>query len=243
MSNEELITNRLQILDCLNEIHKKGSPVFLSVCSTDNTSEDPTLNCSVTDQVFESRIQSIQNKQNFIILQQVLPGTWRETISADTLLEVRSCMTLGNVRFMAYLSPLEDSDNDPYCKLTLPDKIYRMQLRDYFRVSLVNTKTTAILKLDDDSEITGTCKDFSVAGAQFILPASTAQNLAVGQTVDQCTMTISDLLDIRCCGKICSLQRTEKEILAGIQFIDLSPLQTRPISMAISKIERQNINT
>ena len=230
MATEEIISNRDIIIDCLQAVVQHHGPVYLSPF------EDAESG------VFESRIQSVQSDPDHLILHQVLPAHWRDVIAPQTKLEIRSCMNLGNIRFAGYLQPLDDSDNNPYCRLSLPSKIYRKQLRDYFRVSLLKIDTTASLRLTDGSELVGKCKDFSMAGAQFVLP-TTASSLAPGQTIAHCTLVIDDMLDIGFSGKICSLQYTDKEILAGIQFLDLSPSQAKPISVALNKIERQNINT
>lgn len=230
MSSEEIITSEATILECLNEVTRSGRVVYL------------TRHDNAPGRVYESRLQSLQPKDHYIILHQVLPGDWREAITPETKLEIRSCMSLGHVKFAGYLSPLDDSGNNPYCRLSFPSKIYRKQQRSFFRVSLATTDACASLQLDDERVVHGKCKDFSIAGALFVLPLRTT-GIEVGQVIAQCGLVIEDMLDLQCRGKICSLQTTEKEILAGIQFLDLTAAQSKPINAALHKIERQNINT
>jgi len=228
-AEEEIVKSSAAILECLGEVSRNNSPLFLSA----NDEKD--------SKIYESRIQSIAPQENQIILHQVLPGDWREAINPSLKLEIRSCMQLGNIRFTGFLSPLDDSDNNPYCHLSLPNTIYRKQLRDHFRVSLATTDTTASLHLDEETSFIGKCKDISMGGALVHFPLENA-NLCVGQTIEHCSVAIEDLLKFEFRGKICSLKRTEREILAGIQFLDITPQHKRPISLVLNKIERQNIN-
>jgi c-di-GMP-binding flagellar brake protein YcgR len=151
-------------------------------------------------------------------------------------------MNMGNIRFYGLLSALDDSESSPYCKLTLPKKMFRMQLRDYYRVSLTKISSSATLVIDEESTLQGTCRDISMSGAMITLPSIT-NPIEIGQTLDECSISIDDILELNFSGKIRSLHKTEEDILAGIQFLDLSPAQLKPISAALKKIERQNINT
>lgn len=230
MSSEEIITSSASILECLNEIAKSGKTVYLSVCDDEHSP------------VYESRFQSLQAEKRLIILHQVLPGDWRESITPQTKLEIRTCTKLGHIRFRGFLSSLDDSGINPYCKFTFPARIYRKQDRDYFRVSLTKTSSKATLQLDAATTLVGRCRDCSVAGAQLVLPEN-ARGVAIGQMIEQCALVIDDEYELRCRGKICSLQAMEREIIAGIQFTDLTAAQRKQIASALNRIERQNINS
>lgn len=228
--SEEVVTNESLVLDCLKQINKDNTPLSL------------TLRGSEGDDLYNSRIHSLDLKKRQIVLKQILPSDWRDKISPDTKLEIRSTMNMGSIRFYGLLSPLDESENNPYCKLTLPKKIYRMQLRDYYRVSLAKIRSSVTLKDSDDAIFKGSCRDISMSGAMITLPKSSAQ-VKVGQTIHECSISIDDILELEFKGKVRSLHRTDSDTLAGIQFLDLSPAQLKPISSALNKIERQNITT
>ena len=230
LPSEEIVTNEVAILDCLNQISDNNTPLSLTLRETD------------IDDTYQSRIQSLDTKKRQIVLKQVLPSDWREKITPVTKLEIKSHMNMGNIRFYGLLSPLDDSENSPYSKLTLPKKIFRMQLRDYYRVSLAKIRSSATLKNSDDSVFQGSCRDISMSGAMITLPKISTE-VEVGQLIDECKISIDGILELEFKGKVRSLHRTESDTLAGIQFLDLSPSQLKPISSALNKIERQNINT
>jgi c-di-GMP-binding flagellar brake protein YcgR len=230
LPSEEIVTNQAVILDCLKQIADNKTPLSL------------TLRDRKTEEPYRSSIQSFNIKKRQIVLKQLLPSDWRKKITPSCKLEIKSYMNMGNIRFYGLLSALDDSESSPYCKLTLPKKMFRMQLRDYYRVSLTKISSSATLVIDEESTLQGTCRDISMSGAMITLPSIT-NPIEIGQTLDECSISIDDILELNFSGKIRSLHKTEEDILAGIQFLDLSPAQLKPISAALKKIERQNINT
>ncbi len=225
---EETVTSETVIYDCLQQIADNNTPLALTI----HDSEDGT--------VYRSRIQSLDAKQRQIVLKQVLPSDWREKIAPTCKLEIKSYMNMGNIRFYGLMSTLDDSENSPYCKLSLPKKVYRMQLRDYYRVSLAAIHSEVSLKMDDNRTLVGSCRDISMSGAMIALPGST-EGLEIGQSLEECSISIDKILELSFRGEIRSLQKTDSDILAGLQFVGLSPAELKPISAALTKIERQNI--
>ena len=225
---EETVTSETVIYDCLKQIADNNTPLTLTI----RESEDGT--------VYHSRIQSLNPKKRQIVLKQVLPSDWREKITPTCKLEVKSYINMGNIRFHGLMSALDDSENSPYSKLTFPKKIFRMQLRDYYRVSLTKTHSNVALKIDEETRLSGRCRDISMSGARVALP-SNSNELEIGQSLEECSISIEDILELDFKGTVRSLHRTDSEILAGLQFVDLSPTQLNPIGAALNKIERQNI--
>ncbi len=225
---EEAVTSEAIIIDCLNQISSNNTPLSLTLRETDDGG------------VYNSKIHSLNLAKRQIVLNQILPSDWREKITIDTKLEIKSTMNMGSIRFLGLLSPLDDSENSPYCKLTLPRKIYRMQLRDYYRVSLAKIHSSVILHDSETSLIKGSCRDISMSGAMVALPKDSNQ-VEVGQTLSSCCLSIEDILELQFRGRIRSLHKRDTDTLAGIQFLDLSPAQLKPISAALNKIERKNI--
>lgn len=230
LSSEEIITSEAVILDCLGQISKNKTPLFITLRETES------------NDVYQSRIQSFNLKKRQIVLKQILPSDWRDSITPTTKLGIKSTMNMGTIRFYALLSPLDDSENSPYCKLTLPTKVFRTQMRDFYRVSLAKIRSSVTLKKSDSSVFQGSCCDISMSGAMITLP-NISTEVEVGQIIDECKITIDEILELEFRGTVRSLHRTDADTLAGIQFLDLSPSQLKPISAALNKIERQNINT
>ncbi|MFT7472295.1 MAG: c-di-GMP-binding flagellar brake protein YcgR, partial [Kiritimatiellia bacterium] len=224
------VTNEAVILDCLNQVTKNNTPLSL------------TLREAESNDVYQSKIQSLSIKKRQIVLKQILPSDWRESITPTTKLEIKSCMDMGNIRFYGLLSPLDDSENNPYYKLTLPRRVFRMQRRDYYRVSLAKIPSSVALRNSDNSVLQGTCRDISMSGVMITLPKNSTE-IEIDQTIEECKISINDILELEFRGKVQRLHKTDSDTVAGIQFLDLSPSQLKPISTALNKIERHNINT
>ena len=228
LPSEEIVTNEAVILDCLTQISKNNSPLSL------------TLREAELNDVYHSRIQSLDIGKGQIVLNQILPSDWRDKINSVNEFEIKSYMNMGNIRFYGLLSPLDNSENNPYSRLTFPKKIFRMQQRDYYRVSLAKIRSSVTLKYSDNSALQGSCRDISMSGAMVTLPKISSQ-VAVGQLIDECKISIDDILELEFRGKVRSLHKTDSDTLAGIQFLDLSTSQLKPISTALNKIDRKNI--
>lgn len=227
--SEEVVRNEVVILDCLKQISENNTPLSLTIRNDESGN------------IFHSRIQSINKKKRQLVLKQVLPSDWREKITPKCKLEIKSYMNMGNIRFYGLLSALEKTENSPYCKLTLPRKVFRIQRRDYYRVSLAKIPSSVTLKLHDETILTGSCRDISMSGAKIALPLRSSA-IEVGQILDECTISIDGILQLKFKGKVLTVTQEESNILVGIQFLDLSPAQLKPISSALNKIERLNIN-
>ncbi|GJM11637.1 MAG: hypothetical protein DHS20C12_00400 [Pseudohongiella sp.] len=232
LPGEETVSNETVILDCLQQVSENNTPLSLTLRDSESDTGD----------VYQSRIQGLEPKKNQIVLKQLLPSNWRDSIDSVTKLTIKSYTNMGNIRFYGLLSPLDEDENSPYCKLTYPKRIYRMQLRDYYRVSLAKIDSAVTLRESESSVFHGRCRDISMSGAMVALP-NNFNEVKVGQTIDDCRISIDSILDLEFRGKVRSLHNTESDTLAGIQFVDLSPAQLKPIGSALNKIERLNINT
>tara|TARA_R110002073_G_scaffold57768_2_gene146527 strand:+ start:2655 stop:3356 length:702 start_codon:yes stop_codon:yes gene_type:complete len=225
---EETVTSENVVYDCLKQIADNNTPLSLTIRESEDNS------------IYLTRIQSLNPNKQQIVLKQVLPSDWREKITPNCKLVIKSHMDMGNIRFHGVMAALDESENNSYCRLTFPKKIYRMQLRDYYRVSLAKIHSKVTLQIDDETTLTGSCRDISISGAMIALPSS-SKDLEIGQNLGLCSISIDDILDLNFTGKVRSLQETDSDRLVGLQFMDLSPAQIKPISSALNKLERINI--
>ena len=136
----------------------------------------------------------------------------------------------------------DDSEVTRYCRLSLPKQLSKTQMRSGFRVAMGKFESKASIELADGTEISGTCRDISLAGALFHFPMN-IDKIKIGQTVNRFHVAIGDSLELSCIAKVCHLQSGAKEnnLLVGLNFQDLEPQQLEVIRSAIIKLERLNI--
>ena len=228
--NIEFVTNQSVILDYLREISSNNIPIEIY-----STEPEATW-------IYKSSIQNIETKNKQIVLRQVLPSNWQEFIPPTTRIEISCRMPLGTIKFRSLLSPLDDSENSLYCRLTLPKKMSRKQLRANFRISLDRFSSRVSFKLGEETEVMGKCLDMSMGGALLQL-SKNDYDIQNGQVIDPFNLLIADTLDLSSAFKVCNIEQNDRGLLLGVQFLDLKPSQTKPINAALNKIERQNITT
>lgn len=224
------VSNPATILRYLSDISDRGLPLVIQT----NDSEKRKL--------FHSSIQSIETDENQLVLHQLLPRDWQTYIQPTEKIEVSCRMSDGTINFPGTLSPLGNTEDDIYCHLSLPKKLKKRQLRAYFRISLTGYDSKAVLTVEDELQITGKCRDISLAGAQVAI-SHDGLELKTGQLLKECHISINDSLNLRCAAQVCHVEATRKDTAwAGLKFLDLDAVQLRYMKRALNQLERANIN-
>lgn len=192
---------------------------------------------------FRSRILRVEAESSQLVLHQLLPGDWQKHIKPMKDIEITCRMEYGTLKFQSSLAPIDDSDNGMYCRLPFPTQLSKKQLRACFRVNLAKYTSETSIELEDGIEVTGTCKDISVAGALFYLPTPTGSDqIKEGRLFEQCRLVITDTLDISCRARVCHVNNIgKKHMLVGLHLLDLDATQRIAIRSTMNKLERLNI--
>lgn len=224
-----IVTNESAILRYMNGMSEQHIPLTISATQTDQP------------QKYQSSIARVEAENNQLVLHKLMPGGWQDDIKPMQDIEITCRMQHGTIKFHSLFSPLDDSENEMYCRIAFPEQLSKKQLRACFRVSLSKYESEISMELDEGIELTGTCKDLSIAGALFYLPACDSQ-ITEGQFIEQCRLVIPDTLDISCKAKVCHVNRTAKNnTLVGLNLLDLDITQRIAIRSAMNKLERLNI--
>lgn len=229
------ITSKTAILRILRGIFEQNTPLIIS----------PTTGVKDDTNEFLSSISRIEEENNQLVLHQLSPsepGDWQELIQSAEDFEITCYMQQGAIKFLGQLSPLDDSETIRYCRLTHPTQLNKTQMRSGFRVSLGKFESQASIELKGGTEVFGTCKDLSLAGALFHIPTSTKE-IELDDDVKQFRVLISDSLDLSCPAKVCHVHNTatDNNMLVGLNFQELEASQLDAIRTAIIKLERLNI--
>lgn len=228
------ITSKTTILRIVHDIYTQNAPLSIALKNPEEAKQ------------FLSSISKIEEEHNQLILHQISPektGDWQEIIHLSQELEISCFLQLGAIKFMGKLSPLDDSEVTRYCRLSLPTQLSKTQMRSGFRVAMGKFESTATIELADGTEITGTCRDISLAGALFHFPMN-IDRIKIGQSVNRFHVAIGDSLELSCNAKVCHLKSGARanNLLVGLNFQELAPLQLEAIQSAIIKLERLSIS-
>jgi len=232
MDTNEIVTHvvsQAAIARCLNSALKQNSTLQITPTGAEST------------KAFHSSILRVEEEKNQLVLHQLLPGNWQEFIQPTDSVDITCHIEQGTLTFSGSLSPLDDTEDSLYSRLSFPQQLYRKQMRSSFRVSVMKCRSQSVLHLEDETELLGSCRDLSMSGARFFIPKIDTQ-LTEGQEIEDCRVHIADILDLSCKAKICHVEKTsENSVLSGISFQDLEPAQLNALQSAISRLERLNI--
>lgn len=224
-----IVTAESAILRYMNGLSEQKIPLIISPTETE------------TPRKYRSSILRVEAENSQLVLHQLLPGDWQEHIEPMKDIEITCRMENGTIKFQGLLSPIDAADNGMYCRLPFPKQLSKKQLRACFRVSLARYHSEASIELEDGTEITGTCKNISVAGALVCLPTVNGQ-IKKGQLFQHCRLLIADALDICCRARVCHLNNVGKNnMLVGLKLLELDVSQRIEIRSAMNTLERLNI--
>lgn len=228
------------ILRVLNQLHFSRNPVALHL------ENEQGHHC------LHSRIAMVQREQRSIVLQRTTPVDWRSLVAPGTEVEVNCYLPSGQLAFVSQLWPLEGSERPgqsaQYCRLQLPDRIMRFQLRKAFRVSLPPGSSRARLQLADEAgSLVFCCEarvlDLSLAGCSLLLPPELPVPLPVGSSLSSVQF---DLLngslhfenDLQLCRRA---PAPGGQSLAGLQFLPLDPAVQRRLQQLLATLQRDQL--
>ncbi len=224
-----IVTSENAILRYMQGISEQNIPLIISPIGTDKPRE------------YRSSILSVEVENSQLVLHNLMPADWQEFIQPTKDIEITCRMQHGTIKFLGLLSPLDDSTNSMYCRLTLPAQLSKKQLRAYYRVSLERYMTKASIEVEEGTEVFGSCKDISQAGALVCLP-NIECNINPGNQIDHCHLDIANTLDLTCTAKVCHVTKTDtNDTLIGLSFQNIGSKQRHTMKSAINKLERLNI--
>jgi len=224
-----IVTSESTILRYMQGISEQNIPLIISPIESDRHRE------------YRSSILSVEVENNQLVLHNLLPTDWQDYIQPTKDIEITCRMQHGTIKFLALLSPLDDSTNSMYCRLTLPAQLSKKQLRAYYRVPLARYMSSVSMEVEEGTEVIGTCKDISQAGALICLPG-TNYKIKPGNQIEICHLDIANTLDLTCTVKVCHVTKTDTiETLVGLKFLNMESRQRNSMKSAINILERLNI--
>jgi len=190
---------------------------------------------------YTSCIVDVDNKH--VLLDELLPNTGHQLFMAERNLLVKGKIEGIDIQFTATLKKVEDQGGMLTYHMTLPNPLEYRQRRMAYRVHIpVTSNLDAIIENRNGEMVKGMLHDLSFGGAGVIFPVRQSV-MGIG-CLHECAVQLPDDEWIYCTAEL----RYSKEIkargtqLLGVQFLDLTPMQTRHIGRCISQLEREIIN-
>lgn len=181
--------------------------------------------------------------EKYVLLDELMPSTGNELLVTKGELHVSGRLPEGSdIQFLTTLKQVSDKDNFITYHMELPKLIEYRQRRQSHRVRIpMSMKLPVIFDNRNGKMIKGELHDLSHGGAGMLFLAD--KTVIESGRLQECAIELPDATWIYCKVEL----RYSKDIpsretqFIGVQFIGLSPVQSRLIGRCISELERELI--
>jgi c-di-GMP-binding flagellar brake protein YcgR len=191
-------------------------------------------------QHYTSCILDIDGKS--VLFDELLPSTGHQLLVTEGTLQVTGKLDGIDIQFFTTLKRVGDKDNMLTYYMNLPKLLeYRQRRMDYRARIPMTMKLPVIIENRSGKMIKGELHDLSFGGAGMIFLADKTTMKTERQ--HECAIELPDGKWIYCTAEL----RYSKDIpsrktqFIGVQFIGLSPVQSRLIGRCINELEREAI--
>lgn len=226
LADSEQITDPVKVTRLLERFTKRYTPL--------------TVQIPGHKEHYTSSIVDVVGKD--VLLDELLPSTGHQLLITERALQVTGKLDGIDIQFVSTLKHVGDKDNILTYYIELPSLLEYRQRRLGYRVRIPMTmKLPVSIKNKSGKIVKGELHDLSYGGAGLIC----LEDKIIMKTgeLHKCTIDLPDGECIDCTAEL----RYSKDIpsrdtqFIGIQFVELSPVQSRIIGRCISELEREFI--
>lgn len=222
----EKITNKSRIVDLLQQL--SNYHVLLTVTL-------PRIGST-----FTSAILAVDANDERFIMDELMPSEGQRHLREVGQLSVAGRLQGISANFSTNLIQIEEGDDISSNWMGLPEVVNYKQKRFYYRVPVgFDKKYQVVISTDGNKTYTGQLRDLSLGGIKAIFPADT--DIKTGDIARYCRIkfvnhtTISCPLEIR----FTCPSNSNKMLIIGGSFLDLTPQQERAIERIVRALERE----
>ena len=177
-----------------------------------------------------------------VLLDELLPSTGHQLLVTEGALQVTGKLDGIDIQFFTTLKHVGDKDNILTYHMNLPKLLeYRQRRMDYRARIPMTMKLPVIIENRSGKMVKGELHDLSFGGAGMILLAD--KIMMKTERKHECAIELPDGKWIYCTAELRYSKNvpSRKTQFIGVQFIGLSPVQSRLIGRCISELEREAI--
>jgi c-di-GMP-binding flagellar brake protein YcgR len=190
--------------------------------------------------IYHSRIQSVDTIHMQMVLHKLMPSNWVDLITQEYDVEVNCQLPSGLLRFRSTIAPLEADAINPYCVLTLPQTLYKHQLRSSYRVIMPPGSSSLTLPYGE-RRIQGFCLNLSLEGCCGIFRGE-LDTLTRDAPVPDLTVSLDDSLQFTTDATVCRRQVMQNGSLQlGLRFDALDTDVQRKLQVSLTSLQRRQL--
>lgn len=193
------------------------------------------------DEYYGSTIIEINNKENYLVIDELYPKQGHEKIKIETHLNFNTQYQGAFVNFSATIEAIGENEKAAYYKIGMPEEVEYHQRRNTYRIATSISEPIAVTLVDeDDIMIKGELRDISHGGLCLRVNALPHITLASEDYIPTCLIQVNNRQKILSSINICHVEKVSEtgSLRIGAEFANMSKIDRRELEHLIATLER-----
>ena len=194
-----------------------------------------------SDEYYGSTIIEINNKENYLVIDELYPKDGHEKIQAGTGLMFNTQYQGAFVNFSSIVEAIGENDKAAYYKIALPEEVEYHQRRNTYRIATsVSEPIPITLVNEDDVMIKGELRDISHGGLCIRINDISHISITSEDYVPTCLIHVENRQKILTSINICHVEKINEtgSLRIGAEFANMSKIDRRELEHLIASLER-----
>lgn len=194
-----------------------------------------------SDEYYGSTIIEINNKENYLVIDELYPIDGHEKIKTGSCLTFNTQYQGAFVNFKSTVEAIGENDKAAYYKIGMPNEVEYHQRRNTYRIATsVSAPIPVTLVNEDDIMIKGELRDISHGGLCIRINALPHISLASEDYIPTCLIQVEGRQKILTSINICHVENINEtgSLRIGAEFANMSKIDRRELEHLIASLER-----
>lgn len=193
------------------------------------------------DSFYGSTIIEINNKENYLVIDELYPKEGHEKIKIGSHLTFNTQYQGAFVNFSGTIEAIGENQKAAYYKISMPKEIEYHQRRNTYRIATSVSEPIAVTLVDeDDIMIKGELRDISHGGLCLRVNALPHITLVSESYIPTCLIQVNNHQKILSSINICHVEKVNEtgSLRIGAEFANMSKIDRRELEHLIATLER-----
>ena len=200
-----------------------------------------TITIPGSDVKYSSFLLEIHPEDDFMVLDEFLPDSAAAAMQQAKRLIISAFHDGAQIRFESELMTIGEQKGIPYYVVSLPQRIYYLQKRAFFRVPLSASQDIPAIICDENGyRLEGRVRNISYEGINIGLRKTADTHLLEGTLIDDCKISFpATSINCQLVVQHISNNHLDRSTLVGGRFTNLDQGQKQVIKQLVSSLERE----
>ena len=196
------------------------------------------------DEFYGSTIIEINEKENYLVIDELYPIEGHEKIQTGTRLIFDTQYQGAFVNFVGIVEAIGENEKAAYYKIGIPKEVEYHQRRNTYRIATSVSEPIAVTLVNEDEiMIKGELRDISHGGLCLRVNALSHISLQSEDYIPTCLIQVSHSRKILSSINLCHVEKINEtgSLRIGAEFANMSKIDRRELEHLIATLEREII--